>query len=82
LNQRLLESELSLELHPEVMDKITDLGFNPVYGARPLKRAIQKWIENPLSQEIIKGAYESGDTIIADIREGKIVFSQGKSALN
>ncbi len=77
LNQRLLESELSLELRPEVIDKIAELGFNPVYGARPLKRAIQKWIENPLSQEIIRGTYESGDTIVADIRQGEIVFSQG-----
>jgi ATP-dependent Clp protease ATP-binding subunit ClpB len=50
------ERELKLELSPEAMDKLIAVGYDPVYGARPLKRAIQRWIENPLAQLILSGS--------------------------
>jgi ATP-dependent Clp protease ATP-binding subunit ClpB len=53
LRSRLLERELSLSLSPEALDKLIAVGYDPVYGARPLKRAIQRWIENPLAQLIL-----------------------------
>ena len=60
INARLkAERELSLELTDEALDKLVAVGFDPVYGARPLKRAIQRWIENPLAQQILAGRARS-----------------------
>jgi ATP-dependent Clp protease ATP-binding subunit ClpA len=59
LRKRLAERELSLELSQEAMDKLIAVGYDPVYGARPLKRAIQRWIENPLAQQIL-GSVRAG----------------------
>ena len=74
LRRRLAESELALEVNEDVMDKLTEAGFDPVYGARPLKRAIQQLIENPLSQDVISGRFVPGDVIQAKIEEDKVVF--------
>jgi ATP-dependent Clp protease ATP-binding subunit ClpB len=63
LRRRLMSKELQLELSDEVMDKITNFGFDPVYGARPLKRAIQQYLENPLAQCLLQGKFSPGDTI-------------------
>ncbi len=63
LRQRLQELDLQLQLDPEVLDKLSKLGFDHLYGARPLKRAIQQWLENPLAQEVLKGNYPPGSTI-------------------
>jgi len=75
LQKRLDDSDLHLHLGEGVLDKIADLGFDPVYGARPLKRAIQQWIENPLAQKVLGGAYAPGDAINVDLEDGEIVFS-------
>jgi len=56
------------------LDELGDAGFDPVYGARPLKRAIQIQLENPLAQEILAGSLVSGDTINVDVEEGRLVF--------
>ena len=56
--------------------EIAAAGFDPVYGARPLKRAIQQQIENPLSKEILSGKYVAGETVVIDMRGGNIVFSK------
>lgn len=64
---RLLDRELHLEVSDEAMDKIASIGFDPVYGARPLKRAIQQVIENPLAQEILQGKFSPGDTIACEL---------------
>jgi ATP-dependent Clp protease ATP-binding subunit ClpB len=74
LRQRLVERDLSLTLTPTAMDKLVDVGFEPIYGARPLKRAIQQWIENPLAQEILAGRYEPGDEIGIDVEAGAFCF--------
>lgn len=76
LNKRLAEQELTLSFTDEAMSKLAEAGFDPVYGARPLKRAIQRWIENPLAQQILSGHYVSGDTILAKVEGGTIVFSK------
>jgi ATP-dependent Clp protease ATP-binding subunit ClpB len=59
-----------------VLDKLASLGFDPVYGARPLKRAIQQWLENPLAQEVLKGNYPPGSTIRVRLVGEDIAFSK------
>ena len=75
LKARLSENDLDIELADEVMDKLVEAGFDPVYGARPLKRAIQRSIENPLAQSILSGAFVPGHVIKAGIESDEIVFS-------
>ncbi|MBK3746948.1 ATP-dependent chaperone ClpB [Stutzerimonas balearica] len=75
LRKRLAERELSLELSQEAMDKLIAVGYDPVYGARPLKRAIQRWIENPLAQQILAGRFVPGATIEASVEGDEIVFA-------
>ena len=74
LRQRLTERELRLELSSEALEKLVAEGYDPIYGARPLKRAIQRWIENPLAQHILSGEFEPGRTIQALVEDGEIVF--------
>jgi ATP-dependent Clp protease ATP-binding subunit ClpB len=76
LNKRLQEQDITLEFEEGAMAKLADAGFDPVYGARPLKRAIQRWIENPLAQQILSGEYVPGDVIIARENEDSIVFEK------
>jgi ATP-dependent Clp protease ATP-binding subunit ClpB len=76
LKQRLRERELELEVSDDFMDMLVSAGFDPVYGARPLKRAIQQELENPLAQGILAGEFEPGGTIRADYRDGAASFSQ------
>ena len=75
LRQRLAERGLSLELSDETMDKLIDVGYDPVYGARPLKRAIQRWVENPLAQQILSGQFAEGAQITAQDADGEIIFA-------
>ena len=74
LQARLADRELSLELDEEVMEIICDAGFDPVYGARPLKRAIQQLLENPLAQEILAGHYHPGHAIRVTASDEGFVF--------
>ncbi len=67
LQKRLAEKELSLELSEAFMDHLVSAGFDPVYGARPLKRAIQQELENPLAQRMLAGEFNPGDTIAVDL---------------
>ncbi len=75
LRQRLAERDLQLELTPEALDKLVAVGYDPVYGARPLKRAIQRWIENPLAQRILSGAFVPGSRIQGRVEDDEIVFA-------
>jgi len=59
----------------EALDKLVAVGFDPVYGARPLKRAIQRWIENPLAQRILAGDFAPGAVIHARVEGEAIVFA-------
>ncbi|WP_454254510.1 ATP-dependent chaperone ClpB [Pseudomonas sp. Marseille-Q8238] len=74
LRQRLAERDLSLELTTEALDKLVAVGYDPVYGARPLKRAIQRWIENPLAQQILAGTFAPGAQIKARVEGEEVVF--------
>ncbi len=76
LSKRLLEQDITLEFEDGAMAKLAEAGFDPVYGARPLKRAIQRWVENPLAQQLLAGEYASGDVVVAKAEEGDIVFSK------
>ncbi len=79
LNKRLAENEMAIEYSDAALDLLGEEGFDPVYGARPLKRAIQSELENPLAQKILAGEFAAGDIIIADIEYGKMVFrNKGK----
>ncbi|OIN48788.1 ATP-dependent chaperone ClpB [Pseudomonas azotoformans] len=74
LRGRLAERELSLDLSQEALDKLIAVGYDPVYGARPLKRAIQRWIENPLAQLILSGSFMPGTSVKASVENDEIVF--------
>jgi len=74
LGKRLAEHELQLTLSDEVLDKLLEAGFDPVYGARPLKRVIQQLIENPLAQSILSGQFAPGAEIKGQLQEGLVVF--------
>lgn len=74
LRQRLENAELNLTVTDEVLDAIGESGFDPVFGARPLKRVIQQQIENPLAQRILKGDYAVGSTVKVSYENQEIVF--------
>ena len=67
LNQRLADNELSIQLSAGVLDHIARTGYDPVYGARPLKRVIENLIENPLAEEVLRGSYLAGDAITLEL---------------
>jgi len=75
LQDRLEQTGLKLEVSDQAMDLLADAGFDPVYGARPLKRAIQNQLENPLAQKILSGDFVSGQTIKVQVQEGKFLFT-------
>ncbi len=77
---RLAERELSLEIDEALLDKLVEVGFDPVYGARPLKRAIQQQLENPLAQDILAGKFPPGTTIRASLSGNSAVFSAEQAA--
>jgi ATP-dependent Clp protease ATP-binding subunit ClpB len=76
LRQRLVDRDISLRLDDEARDKIGAAGFDTVYGARPLKRAIQAQIENPLAQKILSGEFAAGDRIVAKVKRGELAFEK------
>ena len=74
LEKRLAERGIRIELTDQAYDLLGNVGFDPVYGARPLKRAIQQQLENPLAQAILSGRFGSGDVVRVDAEAGKLVF--------
>jgi ATP-dependent Clp protease ATP-binding subunit ClpB len=74
LEQRLAKMDIHLEASDAALKAVAKVGFDPVYGARPLKRAIQQQIENPLAREILAGRYAAGDTIKVGATGGEIAF--------
>ncbi|WP_342317008.1 ATP-dependent chaperone ClpB [Lysobacter sp. FW306-1B-D06B] len=77
LEKRLGERGLKLDLSDEALALLGNVGFDPVYGARPLKRAIQQQLENPLASKILAGEFTSGDVIGVDAQGGQLVFRKG-----
>ena len=76
LRERLAERGLELELTAEAKELIAEAGWDPAYGARPLKRALQRLIENPLALRLLEGEFAEGDTVRVDAREGELVFEK------
>ncbi len=76
LQSRLAERELGLEVDDHAMDYLAATGYDPVYGARPLKRSIQQHIENPLAQEILMGKFAPGDVIVIGMEKDRLIFSK------
>ncbi len=77
LEKRLGERGILIELSDAAYALLANVGFDPVYGARPLKRAIQQLLENPLATQILSGGFGSGDTVKVDANGGKLVFVAG-----
>ncbi len=75
LRKRLAARELGMQITETALDLIAEAGFDPVYGARPLKRAVQQQIENPLAQQILGGKFMPNDTILIDVADGKLTFT-------
>lgn len=74
VRKRLTDRELKLEITDAAMNDLADHGFDPVFGARPLKRAIQQYIENPLATYLLEGKYTSGDVIKVSIENDSLFF--------
>ncbi len=80
LRELLHEQELELEITPDAKELLATRGFNPIYGARPLKRIICQLVENPLSKLILANKYSKGDKIIIDVKDDEIVFEKAAAA--
>jgi ATP-dependent Clp protease ATP-binding subunit ClpB len=82
LRERLAEREIELELTEAAKEALAEAGWDPAYGARPLKRAIQRLVENPLALRLLEGDFADGDTIRVDVEDGEIGFEKvGAAAL-
>jgi len=71
-----MDSEIGLEVTKAAEDVLAREGYDPIYGARPLKRAIQRLVENPLSKKIIEGEFGKQDTVLVDAKGSELVFSK------
>jgi ATP-dependent Clp protease ATP-binding subunit ClpB len=80
LARRLEQQEIQLELTSEALDFLGNVGFDPVYGARPLKRVIQQQLENPLAQAILAGRFGPGDSIHVEVENAKLIFTAVREA--
>ena len=81
MRKRLSEQGIDFELTEEAKEKISDEGFDPEYGARPLRRALQRHVEDRLSEELLRGSIQKGDTAIIDTENGEFVV-RAKSGAN
>lgn len=77
LRQRLLDRDMDIAVSEAALDRLGEAGFDPVYGARPLKRAIQQQLENPLAQAILSGRFGPGDVIEVDVEGEGLSFRRG-----
>jgi len=82
LRKRLAERGLSIELTSGAKELVAEAGWDPTYGARPLKRALQRLIENPLALALLEGSFAEGDTVLVDAREGEVVFEKAAELLD
>ena len=80
VEQRLAERSIKLEVNGKAKVWLAQKGYDPVYGARPLRRAIQRYMENPMSSKILQGEFKDGDTIVVSLEEDKLSFATRKTA--
>jgi len=78
LRARLAERGLDLVLTPAAKELVAEAGWDPAYGARPLKRAIQRLVENPLAKQLLEGAFADGDTVMVDAADGELTFERAE----
>lgn len=76
LEKRLAGQKLSLKLSENAIDFLAELGYDPVYGARPLKRAIQRYLETSIAKSILRGEFQEGDTIFVDVEDERLTFKR------
>jgi ATP-dependent Clp protease ATP-binding subunit ClpB len=76
LSKRLVDRKMSLKLSDAALDFLVDVGYDPVYGARPLKRAIQREVETPIAKTILRGEFVEGDTIFVDVENERLAFKR------
>src|SRR5262249_48115466 len=74
LVKRLADKRIALELTPAAEDTLASEGYDPVYGARPLKRAIQRLVQDPLALRLLSGKFVEGDTVVVDAKRGQLGF--------
>jgi ATP-dependent Clp protease ATP-binding subunit ClpB len=79
LRARLQERRIDLVLTDAALDRLGEAGFDPVYGARPLKRALQQNLENPLASRLLRGEFGPGDTVVVDVDGDALSFRRGKA---
>jgi ATP-dependent Clp protease ATP-binding subunit ClpB len=79
LEQRLAKLDIGMQISDAALQKVAEAGFDPVYGARPLKRAIQQEIENPLSKLILEGRFGPKDVIAVDVKNGGLSFDKANA---
>ena len=77
LRQRLVEREIDIEISDDALAYLGDAGFDPIYGARPLKRAIQQHLEDALAKDLLEGKYSAGDVLRIELQEGQLNFPKG-----
>jgi ATP-dependent Clp protease ATP-binding subunit ClpB len=80
LRERVAERQLALEVTDAAKELLAEEGWDPAYGARPLKRAIQRLVENPLALELLEGRFAEGDTVRVEAREGELAFERAEAA--
>jgi ATP-dependent Clp protease ATP-binding subunit ClpB len=76
LGGRLADRKLSLKLSDDALDFLADVGYDPTYGARPLKRAIQRELETAIAKCILRGEFSEGDTIFVDVQNERLSFQR------
>ena len=76
LEERLAEQKISLKLSEAALDFLADVGYDPVYGARPLKRAVQRYLETAIAKALLRGEFKGGDTIFVDVEDERLTFKR------
>jgi len=72
---RLAERKLELEITDSAKSWLARVGFDPIYGARPLRRAVERYVENPLSNKVLSGEFKEGDRVIVDVVDDALTFT-------
>ena len=80
LRSRLAERGIRIELTNAAKEQLAEAGWDPTYGARPLKRALQRFVENPLALRLLEGDFEEGDTVRVDVEDGELRFAKAPVA--
>jgi ATP-dependent Clp protease ATP-binding subunit ClpC len=77
VSKRMEPQQLTLQVSDEAKELLAREGFDPSFGARPLRRAVQRMIEDPLSEQILGGSFGAGDCVLAEVKDGDVVFTKG-----